>query len=478
VYEDPEAIPAELRDRLFDAVEAELLDLGIDRFGIDGVARRAGVEPSVIREHWHDRRVLLMAVLLHPAVAAEWSPDTGSLYTDLDVVSALATDDSQTATGRALFRRVLPGSGDVDLAEISSDLWKARFDSDARILRRAADRGQLRDGVDPDEAIRMFAAAFYYDVIFADSPVRPEYADQVVDIFLHGVLGAAGRDRPWPGIESLLQQSGDGECSSLADHAVEAARRAVALMRAGADALIDPVVLYEAVRDEHGRIVDFTCRELNRAACEESGLPRTELLGQRLLETLPGFESSGLLARYANCLERGEPLVLNDFAYQHFDQPRRLDIRAARAGAELITVTWRDVTERLEAAQRDQRYRKLMDSSAVPAALATPDGRLILVNQAMATFVGYGVDTLLTMSWHELTAPETMGDELEAVAEMMAGRRDTYRGLKQYIHADGHRIWADLSFSCIRGPGGEVEHLIGQVIDVTRYLSGRDPDGG
>jgi AcrR family transcriptional regulator len=342
VYEKPEAISAELRDRVFDAVRAELLDLGIDRFGIDGVARRAGVEPSVIREHWHDRRVLLMAVMLHPAVAAEWSPDTGSLYTDLDAVTALAVTDSQTATGRALFRRVLPGSGDVDLAEISSDLWKARFDSGARILRRAADRGQLRDGVDPDEAIRMFAAAFYYDVIFADSPVRPEYADQVVDIFLHGVLGAAGRDRPWFGIESLLQQSGDRERSSPADHAVEAARRAVALMRAGADALIDPVVLYEAVRDEQGRIVDFACRELNRAACEESGLPRTELLGQRLLETLPGFASSGLLAHYANCLDRGEPLVLNDFAYQHFDQPRRLDIRAARAGADLITVTWRD----------------------------------------------------------------------------------------------------------------------------------------
>ena len=62
----------------------------------------------------------------------------------------------------------------------------------------------------------------------------------------------------------------------------------------------------------------------------------------------------------------------------------------------------------------------------------------------MATFVGYGIDTLLTMAWQELTAPETMGDELEAVAEMMAG----------------------------------LEHLIGQVIDVTRYLCGRDPDGG
>jgi PAS domain S-box-containing protein len=322
----------------------------------------------------------------------------------------------------------------------------------------------------------VFGAAFYYDVIFADTPVRPEYAEQVIDIFLHGVLGAAGRDRPWPGIESLLRSDADDQGSLATDQAVEAARRAVVLMRVWADALIDPVVLFEAVRDDHGVIADFVCRDLNRAACAEVGLPRSELLGQRLLQVLPVFESSGLPQRYAHCLENDEPLVLNDFSYQHFDQQRRLDIRATRAGADLITVTWRDVTVRLEAAQRDQRYRKLMDFSAVPAALATPDGGLVLVNQAMATLVGYDIDTLLTMTWQELTAPESLSDEQQAVADMIAGRRETYRGLKQYIHADGHRVWADLSFSCIRGPDGEVEHFIAQIIDVTRYLSGGGPN--
>jgi PAS domain S-box-containing protein len=192
---------------------------------------------------------------------------------------------------------------------------------------------------------------------------------------------------------------------------------------------------------------------------------------------LPVFEKSGLLESYTRCLEDDVPLVLNDFTYQHFDTQRRLDIRAARAGADLITVTWRDVTDRLEAAQRDKRYRQLMDFSAVPAAMATLDGRLVLVNQAMADLVGYDIDTLLTMTWQELTAPETIVDESEAIAEMIAGRRETYRGLKHYLHADGRRVSADVSFSCIRGPGGEVEYLIGQIIDITRYLSGGESDG-
>ena len=465
---DSQGPSAPLQDRVFDAARAELVESGVDRFTIDGVARRAEVDPGVIRARWHDRRVLLIEAMLARTNAHMWNPDTGSLYTDLEAVAALAVDSSQTEAGRALFRRVLPSGDDVDLAEIRSDVWSARFRDAAQILQRAADRAQLRDGVDPDEAIRMFATAFYYDVIFADSPVRPEYADQVVDIFLHGVLGAAGRDRPWPGVEYLLGQTDSGT-GGAADEAVETARGAVVLMRVWADALPDPVVLYEAVRDDDGRVVDFICRDLNRATCEEVGLSRSQLLGRKLVETLPVFATSGLLERYAACIDGGGPQVLNDFVYLHFDQQRRLDIRATSAGAELITVTWRDVTDRYESAQRDERYRKLMDFSAVPAALADPDGRLVSVNQAMATMLGYDMTTLLTMSWQDLTAPETIGEETGVVADILAGRRDSYRAVKQYVHADGHRVWADLSLSCIRRPDGEVENFIAQIIDITDF---------
>ena len=78
------------------------------------------------------------------------------------------------------------------------------------------------------------------------------------------------------------------------------------------------------------------------------------------------------MEHYAECLESGTPLVLNNFGYLHFDEERQLDIRATSAAAEMITVTWRDVTDRFRAAQTDQRYRKLMDFSAVPAAWPLP----------------------------------------------------------------------------------------------------------
>jgi len=236
-------------------------------------------------------------------------------------------------------------------------------------------------------------------------------------------------------------------------------------MRVWADALLDPVVLYEAMRDEQGRVVDFICRDLNRAACDEVGLTRADLVGRTLLDMLPGFARSGLLERYTECLVSAQPLVLNDFRYMHYDQERHLDIRATIAGADLITVTWRDVTDRYESAGRDERYRKLMDFSPIPVAVTTAGGRFVWVNQAMATMTGYDIQTLLTMRWQDLTAPALISGEVERVADLLADRRETYRTVKQYQHADGHLFYAEWLLSCIRNEKGEVENLIAQIID-------------
>ena len=73
--------------------------------------------------------------------------------------------------------------------------------------------------------------------------------------------------------------------------------QAEALLRASFDAVLDPQMLIEAVRDEAGQIVDFAYRDVNRATCEALGVAKDELVGRRLRDTLPGFEESGLFQR-------------------------------------------------------------------------------------------------------------------------------------------------------------------------------------
>ena len=118
--------------------------------------------------------------------------------------------------------------------------------------------------------------------------------------------------------------------------------------------------------------------------------------------------------------------------------------------------------------------RRSMNNAAVGMCLATPDGRFTDVNDALCRFFGYDTDTLTRKTFQELAAPEYLEEDLENVRDVVEGRIDTFRMLKQYIHADGHLIWGDLSVSCIRDEHGHVENFIGQIIDITEEMHTRE----
>ena len=260
--------------------------------------------------------------------------------------------------------------------------------------------------------------------------------------------------------------SEDDGSATASDHAT------VEVLWAATDALIDPCVLLEAMRDASGEIVDFCYRHVNQATCDYFGVSRAYLIGSGMLDTTPGIKES-LLADFIRCLETGEALILNDFTYDNeiLQDTRRYDLRATRATGDYIVLTWRDVTERFEAQTRlaasEAHYRQTIKSAAVGMALFSPDGRFTEFNDALCDFFGYDPTTLLHMTWQELTAPEDLDTNLRNVREILSGQADTYRTTKQYLHADGHRIWGDLSLGCLRNLDGKVEYFIAQITDVT-----------
>jgi PAS domain S-box-containing protein len=385
--------------------------------------------------------------------------------------------------------------------------------------------------------------------------------------------------------------------------ALEAVEHARALLRASTDSMLDPQVVFEAVRDPVGRVVDFRYISANQATCSYLEVTEQELLGRSALDTLPNLEGSGLLARYAGCLQDGEPVVLTDFSYfnEILDHDRRYDIRATRTSPDLLTLSWEDVTKRFQAAQRiatserayrllaenssdlvthvrngrfawvspaaqevfgapaeywvgrrvreivppedasalatrlailaeggtvkerirvvsvdgvthwidlhakpfyddghqdgftaalrladdevaaqqradealrqqaraDALYRRSMDSAAVGMCLADLEGNFVEANDALCEFFGYDAQTLQRMTWQQLTDPDYLEADLDNRTQVLAGDIESYRMVKRFIHADGHPIWGDLSVSCIRDASGGVEMFIGQITDIT-----------
>jgi len=273
------------------------------------------------------------------------------------------------------------------------------------------------------------------------------------------------------------------ELRSLADDLAETARALAAseaasqaLLRASVDGMLDPQVLLEAVRDADGRIIDFRYRSVNAAACSFLGIDESDLVGLTQGEASPNVVGSDLHQRYIRCVENGEPVVLYDFPYFSaiLGDERNYEIRATRAGPDLLVLTWRDEdsSQLIREARRrqdlaDERFRRSMDNAAIGMVLLNPDGGVLAVNDALCGLFGYDAETMKVKTWQELTAPEFLEADQKYIDELLEGRRDSYRYLKQYIHADGHRIWGDLSVSCVRDAGGRVDTVVAQIIDVT-----------
>jgi diguanylate cyclase (GGDEF)-like protein/PAS domain S-box-containing protein len=170
--------------------------------------------------------------------------------------------------------------------------------------------------------------------------LRPDGSVVFADLTVTGVRDDAGE------LVLFLAQIVDVTEQTLARLDARASREQ---LRGVIDSLLDPWVMLAAVRDPSGAVVDFEYVDANDAACKANHRSRSELLGSRLLDMLPGHEGTGLLKQYAAVVDTGRPLLLDDCPYPSEltdGSVRWFDNRAVKVG-DGLSFTWRDVTDRV-----------------------------------------------------------------------------------------------------------------------------------
>lgn len=245
-------------------------------------------------------------------------------------------------------------------------------------------------------------------------------------------LGVVSKPAPFTGFEGRIWAFYD---NSRVAEAIDAASQANALVRAVSDAMHDPQVLFEAVwRD--GRVVDLIYRDVNPATTEYLGLTREELVGHSILDSLPNIEGSGLLAYYIRCAETGRPLVLDAFPYYNevLDDLRYYDVRAAQVRPGLISLTWRDVSYRIEYAQRiaesQERFRLLAENVADVVVRLADEGTIRWISNSVEQALGAPADYWVGRCGTEFVMPEHHDGEPGQADRNHIGRR-------KVIGADG-----------------------------------------
>ncbi len=256
-------------------------------------------------------------------------------------------------------------------------------------------------------------------------------------------VGVVSKPAPYPWFDGRIWAFFDN--STLAD-AVATANRANALIRTTADAILDPQVLVEAIRTD-GRIVDLVYRDVNRAACEDLGSPREELVDHSLIESLPNLGGSGLLEIYTTCADTGEPVVLDGFPYydELSDDLRYYDIRAARAAPDFISLTWRDVTDRSELTRRislsEERFRLLAGNMA-DVVVRIRGGRVSWISNSVEAALGAPAGYWIGQPVADFVIPEDYPGYLKMASGLSRG--ETHIGRSRILGADGLPRWIHL----------------------------------
>lgn len=130
-----------------------------------------------------------------------------------------------------------------------------------------------------------------------------------------------------------------------------------------------------------------------------------------------------------------------------------------------------DITSQVRAAQdvrdSEERFRATFEQAAVGIAHVSLDGQWLRINKRYCEIVGYGEDELRQLTFHDITHPLDIEDDLARREQLVRAGRGSYSSEKRYIRKDGTSIWAEVTASITEPSRYREPYLIVVVEDIT-----------
>lgn len=163
-------------------------------FGMEDLAREAGVHKTTVYRRWPSVGALLGEVAADLIGEDVPTPDTGTLAGDLTAVaSAIAALIRHPVHGPALTALF---TAPADLTEVDAEIrafWRRRIDLLAPVVERAVDRGEAPAGTSPGRVFEALGAPLYYRALLTREPVDDAAVRHTVAATLTLVEAAALR---------------------------------------------------------------------------------------------------------------------------------------------------------------------------------------------------------------------------------------------------------------------------------------------
>jgi AcrR family transcriptional regulator len=166
-----------------------IAERGLHGVTTNAVAERARTSKATMYRRWPTKDALIadaIGTLVNRQIEI---PDTGSLAGDLHELLREAVELYSTPRAAALMPELLAGvARDPGLADaVRSGFLPGRRRALEQVLRRAAERGELRDDVDHDLCLDLLGGVVFYRLLVTGGPLDDRLADDLTTVLLRAI---------------------------------------------------------------------------------------------------------------------------------------------------------------------------------------------------------------------------------------------------------------------------------------------------
>jgi AcrR family transcriptional regulator len=178
-------------DAILEATISLATEGGLEDLTLDAIAIRAGVGRPTIYRRWESKDALLEEAMDKMVEQMVIVPQPGSIRDELIEFSEVQIERLQSP-----LRSLWVAYFNVESALPSTEAIKRAHDLEADIIRRAVERGELREDTDPDFLIELIVAMVWYQTMRDHRRLETSFAETLVDTVLNSWLVDSDSTRP------------------------------------------------------------------------------------------------------------------------------------------------------------------------------------------------------------------------------------------------------------------------------------------